>query len=143
LLGYFSWGSNDSNFGQVPPPGQDPTLVSGSAAYESLTFADGSMADTAVSTSGRTFLKPFDPGGQSLMAELIARGLTCGKAYVGEPLLQGIASPSIALSRYYSGYSAAESLYAASRFTGWEDIIFGDPLGTPYAYRSPPVIPTH
>ena len=141
LLGYFSWGSNDSNFGQVPPAGQDPTLVSGSAAYESLTFADGSMADTAVSTSGRTFLKPFDPGGQSLMAELIARGLTCGKAYVGEPLLQGVASPSIALSRYYSGYSAAESLYAASRFTGWEDIIFGDPLGTPYAYARPPVTP--
>lgn len=45
--------------------------------------------------------------------------------------------PTIALDRYYSGYSAAESLYAASRFTGWEDIIFGDPLGTPYAYGRP------
>ena len=141
LLGYFSWGSNDTNFGQVPPPGQDPTMVSGSAAYESLTFADGSISDTAVSTAGRTFLKPFDPGGQSLMADLIAHGLTCGKAYVGEPLLQAVASPEIALNRYYSGYSAAESLYAASRFTGWEDIIFGDPLGTPYAFRTPPVIP--
>jgi len=136
LLGYFSWGSNDSNFGQSPADGEDPTLVSGSAAYESLTFAPGSIADTAVSTSGRTFLKPFS-GTQSLMADLIAHGLTCGKAYVGEPLLQAVASPTIALDRYYAGYSAAESLYAASRFTGWEDIIFGDPLGTPYAYGRP------
>ena len=68
---------------------------------------------------------------------LLTHGLTCGKAYVGEPLLQAVASPTIALDRYYSGYSAAESLYAASRFTGWEDIIFGDPLGTPYAYGRP------
>ena len=141
LLGYFSWGSNDTNFGDVPPAGQDPSLVSGSAAYESLTFAPGTIGDTAVSTSGRTFLKPFGAG-QSLMADLIAHGLTCGKAYVGEPLLQGVASPTIALSRYYAGYSAAESLYAASRFTGWEDIIFGDPLGTPYAYGQPLLTPT-
>ena len=138
LLGYFSWGSNDSNFGDSPAAGEDPSLVSGSAAYESLTFAPGSIADTAVSTSGRTFLKPFD-GTQSLMADLIAHGLTCGKAYVGEPLLQAVASPSIALDRYYSGYSAAESLSAASRFTGWEDVILGDPLGTPYAYRPNPL----
>ncbi len=142
LVGYFSWGSNDANFGLTPPAGQDATLVSGSAAYESLMFAAGSLGDTAVSTSGRTFLKPFDPG-QSLMADLIAHGLTCGKAYVGEPLLQGIASPSIALDRYYSGYSAAESLYAASRFTAWEDIIFGDPLGTPYAFAKPPHVPIY
>ena len=117
LLGYFSWGSNDANFDNQ--------------AYEALTFAPGSMADTAVSTSGRTFLSPHD-NGQSLMADLIAHGLTCGKAYVGEPLLQGIASPTIALSRYHAGFSAAESLAAASRFTGWEDVIIGDPLGTPY-----------
>lgn len=140
LAGYFSWGSNDANFGVTPPKGQDATLVSGSAAYESLTFAPGALSDTAVSTSGRTFLKPFGPG-QSLMADLIAHGLTCGKAYVGEPLLQGIASPSIALDRYYSGYSAGESLYAASRFTGWEDVILGDPLGTPYAFAKPPIVP--
>ncbi len=117
LLGYFSWGSNDANFD--------------AQAYAALTFAPGSLADTAVSTSGRTFLSPHD-NGQSLMADLIAHGLTCGKAYVGEPLLQGIASPTIALSRYHAGFSAAESLAAASRFTGWEDVLIGDPLGTPY-----------
>ena len=127
LLAYFSWGSNDSTF--------DPN------AYESLTFAPGSLSDTAVSTSGRTFLPTS--GGQSLVADLIAHGLTSGKGYVGEPLLQGIASPTIALSRFYSGYSMAESLYAASRFTGWEDVVLGDPLLTPYYGAPPVVVPTY
>jgi uncharacterized protein (TIGR03790 family) len=116
LTGYFSWGSNDPAF--------DGT------AYESLMFAPGSISDTAVSTSGRTFLPTS--GGQSLLVDLIAHGLTSGKGYVGEPLLQAIASPSIALARYYAGYSMAESLYAASRFVGWEDVVIGDPLSTPY-----------
>jgi uncharacterized protein (TIGR03790 family) len=127
LLGYFSWGSNDSTFD--------------ASAYESLTFAPGSIADTAVSTSGRTFLPTS--GGQSLAADLVAHGMTCGKAYVGEPLLQGVASPSIALDRYYAGYSMAESLYAASRFVGWEDVILGDPLTAPYYGSSPLVAPTY
>jgi hypothetical protein len=127
LLGYFSWGSNDSNFD--------------AAAYESLTFAAGSLGDTAVSTSGRTFLPTS--GGQSLVADLVAHGFTAVKGYVGEPLLQGVASPSIALTRYYAGYSMAESMYAASRFVGWEDVILGDPLGTPYDGAPPVALPTY
>ena len=101
LVGYFSWGSNDPFFN--------------GSAYASLMFAPGSMADTAVSTSGRTFLSTT--GGQSLLVDLIAHGLSSGKGYVGEPLLQGVASPSIALDRYYSGYSMAESLCASSHTT--------------------------
>jgi hypothetical protein len=127
LLGYFSWGSNDPNYD--------------AAGYESLTFAPGSIGDTAVSTSGRTFLPTT--GGQSLIADLIAHGLTFGKGYVGEPLLQAVASPTIALDRFYSGYSMAESLYAASRFVGWEDVVLGDPLATPYYGSSGIVVPTY
>ncbi len=104
-------------------------------------FLPGSISDTAVSTSGRTFLPTS--GGQSLVADLIAHGLTAGKGYVGEPLLQGVASPSIALDRYHSGYSMAESLYAASRFTGWEDVVLGDPLGAPYYGSKAVVVPTY
>jgi len=117
LLGYFSWGSNDANYSRD--------------AYESLSFAEGSLSDTAVSTSARTFL-PTE-GGQSLLADLIAHGLTCGKGYVDEPELQAIASPTIALDRYTSGYTMAESFYAASHFVGWEDVVIGDPLCCPYA----------
>jgi uncharacterized protein (TIGR03790 family) len=117
LLGYFSWGSNDARYS--------------SDAYQTLFFAPGSLADTAVSTSGRTFLPTS--GGQSLLEDLIAHGLTCGKGYVDEPLLQANASPTIVMDRYTSGYTMAESYYAASHFVGWEDVIIGDPLCCPYA----------
>ena len=121
LLGYFSWGSNDGNYSP--------------AAYQSLSFAPGSLCDSAVSTSARTFLPT--QGGQSLLVDLIAHGLTCGKGYIEEPLLQAIASPTIALDLYTSGYTMAESLYAASHFVGWEDVVIGDPLCCPYWHRSP------
>ena len=62
-----------------------------------------------------------------MLVDLIAHGLTCGKGYVDEPLLQANASPTIAMERYTSGFTMAESFYAASRFVGWEDIIVGDP----------------
>ncbi len=116
LLGYFSWGSNDARFS--------------AKAYQSLRFAPGSLSDTAVSTSGRTFLPT--QGGQTLLVDLIAHGLTCGKGYTDEPLLQAIASPTIALDRYTSGYTMAESFYAASHFVCWEDVVVGDPLCCPY-----------
>jgi uncharacterized protein (TIGR03790 family) len=117
-LGYFSWGSNDARYS--------------SAAYQTLFFAAGSISDTAVSTSARTFLPT--QGGQSLLVDLIAHGLTCGKGYSDEPLLQAIASPTIALERYTAGYTMAESFYAASHFVGWEDIVVGDPLCCPYSH---------
>lgn len=116
LAGYFSWGSNDPS--------------SSTNAYLSLFFAPGSLSDTAVSTSARTFLPTS--GGQSLMVDLIAHGLTCGKGYTDEPLLQAIASPTIALERYTAGYTMAESFYAASHFVCWEDVVIGDPLCCPY-----------
>jgi len=120
LLGYFSWGSNDVKYSPE--------------AYQTLSFAPGSLSDTAVSTSARTFLPT--KGGQSLLVDLIAHGLTCGKGYVEEPLLQAIASPTIALDRYTSGYTMAESFYAASHFVGWEDVVVGDPLCCPYFGRA-------
>jgi uncharacterized protein (TIGR03790 family) len=112
VLGYFSWGSNDAKYNQK--------------SYESLRFAPGSIGDTAVSTSARTFLPTT--GGQSLIADLIAHGITGVKGYTDEPLLQAIASPSVTMERYTSGFTLAESLYAASRFVGWEDVVIGDPL---------------
>jgi uncharacterized protein (TIGR03790 family) len=116
LLGYFSFGSNDSHYS--------------ADLYQSLTFAPGSIADTAVSTSARTFLPTS--GGQSLLVDLIAHGLTCGKGYTDEPLLQAMASPAIVMERYTSGYTMAESFSMASPFIGWQDVIIGDPLCCPY-----------
>jgi uncharacterized protein (TIGR03790 family) len=116
LIGYFSWGSNDTHFDNK--------------AYQSLSFAPGSIGDTAVSTSARTFLPAT--GGQSLIADLIAHGLTCVKGDTDEPLLQANASPAILLDRYTSGYTMAESFYMASPFVGWQDVFIGDPLCCPF-----------
>jgi uncharacterized protein (TIGR03790 family) len=116
LMGYISWGSNDHAFK--------------ADAYHSLRFAPGSICDTAVSTSGRTFLPTS--GGQSLVADLISQGVTGVKGYCDEPLLVAIASPTVLFDRYTSGWTLAESFYAASRFVGWEDIVLGDPLCRPY-----------
>jgi uncharacterized protein (TIGR03790 family) len=119
LLGYVSWGSNDRHYD--------------ADAYHSLRFAPGAICETAVSTSARTFLPT--QGGQSLIADLIAQGVTGAKGYTDEPLLQAVASPSILLDRYTRGWTLAESFYAASRFVGWEDVVIGDPLCRPYPAR--------
>ena len=117
LMGYCSWGSNDPKYD--------------AKTYQLLRFAPGGIAETAVSTSARTFLPTT--GGQSLIADLIHGRVTGVKGYCDEPLLQAIASPTILMDRYTSGWSLAESFYAASRFVGWEDIVVGDPLCSPYA----------
>jgi len=116
LMGYCSWGSNDPHFE--------------ADGYKLLRFEPGAIAETAVSTSARTFLPTA--GGQSLIADLISSRVTGVKGYCDEPLLQAIASPTILFDRYTSGWTLAESFYAASRLTGWEDIVIGDPLCCPY-----------
>jgi hypothetical protein len=61
-------------------------------------------------------------------------GVTGVKGYTDEPLLQAIASPSVVMERYTSGFTLAESFYAASRFVGWTDIVIGDPLCRPASW---------
>jgi uncharacterized protein (TIGR03790 family) len=116
-MGYTSWGSNDPKFN--------------AENYHKLRFAPGGIAETAVSTSGRTFLPTT--GGQSLIADLIQCRVTGVKGYCDEPLLTAVASPTILFDRYTRGWTLAESFYAASRWTGWEDIVIGDPICSPYS----------
>ena len=73
-------------------------------------------------------------GNRSLIADLIAQGVSGVKGYVNEPLVQGVASPSIMFDRYTRGWTLAESFYAASALLSWEDIVIGDPLGRAYPY---------
>jgi len=116
LMGYVSWGSNDPNY----------TL----AAYKSLKFAPGSIAETAVSTGARTFLPRAY--GQSLIADLVHQGVTGVKGYTDEPLAEALASPNIMFDRYTRGWTLAESFYAASAMIGWQDIVVGDPIARAY-----------
>lgn len=112
LLAYSSWGSNDPAFDLL--------------TYSGLRFLPGAIAETAVSTSARTFLPAR--GGQSLIADLIHQGVTGVKGYTDEPYLDAIASPSVLLTSYLCGNNLAISYYRASRNINWRDIVIGDPL---------------
>lgn len=117
VMGYVSWGSNDGAF--------KPEV------YQQVKFLPGALSETFVSTSGRTF-KPT-VGGQSLIVELIAQGVTGVKGYVSEPYTFALAQPDILFDRYVQGFNLAESFYAASPVVKWKDIVVGDPLCNPYA----------
>jgi hypothetical protein len=117
LIGYASWGSNDKFF----------SLDS----YRNLQFLPGAVADSAVSSSGRTFF-PIRRGGQSLIADLIVskEGVTGVRGYTDEPELQGLGSPLILFSNYFKGANLATAYYRSIRFVGWRDLVLGDPLAT-------------
>lgn len=122
VLGYASWGSNDASaelFSLHAKPG--------------FTWLPGAIAETHVSTSGRSFTSGTLYG-QSLIADLIAEGVSGVKGYVYEPYTMAIAISSILFERYTrmdsSGkpmFNLAESYFAASRLIGWMDVVIGDP----------------
>ena len=116
LMGYFSWGSNDAAYSLEK--------------YKSNEYRPGAIAETAVSTSARTFKRT--EGGQSRVTDLIEAGVTGIKGYVTEPTLAAIADPRILFVSYLSGRNLAESYYAASRWICWRDVVLGDPLCAPY-----------
>ena len=116
LMGYVSWGSNDNAFSE--------------SAYRSLRFLPGAIAETYVSTSGRTFRQTT--GGQSLIADLIRQGVTGVKGYVSEPFTIALAQVDILFDRYTDGMSLVESFWSASVVLKWKDVVIGDPLCSPF-----------
>jgi len=123
IMGYFSWGSNESSY----------TLP----LYTSNQFVPGSIADTFVSTSGRTFTYP-PTYGQSLIADLIPQGLSAGNGYVSEPYVNLATFPNFLFDRYIQGYNVAESFLAGTLKLYWKAVTVGDPLMAPYA--TPPTV---
>lgn len=100
------------------------------------TYIPGSIAETIVSTGGRTFNYPPSYG-QSLVSDLIREGVTGVKGYVYEPYLDAIAHPDILFDRYTDGYNLAESYYMASVKLSWMDTVIGDPKLAPYIDELP------
>jgi uncharacterized protein (TIGR03790 family) len=123
LMGYYSWGSNDLKFDKH--------------AYNSLGFAPGGIAETAVSTSGRTFADPKMPW-QSLIADLVAQGVTGCKGYVSEPGVKATAHADILFNHYTVGFNLAESFYSATWLIRCKEIVVGDPLCAPYSKEPDP-----
>ncbi|MCB9815689.1 TIGR03790 family protein [Candidatus Nomurabacteria bacterium] len=112
LLGYYSWGSNDC----CEPNNGIPNN----------TYVNGSIAETIVSSSGRTFQYP-PTYGQSLIADLIAEGVTGVAGYTTEPLVTAIAHADILFDRYTKGYNLAESFGMSTNHISWKQVVVGDP----------------
>ena len=94
-------------------------------------WVNGSIAETAVSTGGRSF--NWDTSyGQSLVADLLEDGVSGVKGYVYEPYLPAVSYPSVLLPSYSSGYNLAESYAAANLQTGWMGVVVGDPKMSAY-----------
>ncbi len=115
VIGYTSWGSNDHYANNYT-----------SYAIPHHSWAPGAIAETYVSTSGRSFTSPPSYG-QSLIADLIQEGITGAKGYVYEPFSSSMAIAYILFDRYTSGYNLVESFCMASRYCSWMDVIVGDP----------------
>jgi len=117
VMGYCSWGSNDANDTDHAKPHN--------------TWVDGAIAETYVSTGGRTFTYPPSYG-QSMIADWIRENVTGIKGYVYEPFLSACAHPDILFERYTAGFNLAESYRMASVMMGWMGVVVGDPKVSPY-----------
>jgi uncharacterized protein (TIGR03790 family) len=124
LLGYASWGSNDSHGGLAPWYGKVAgKLVPGS-------FTARSIALDLVSTNGRTYVTPPADYSQSLAADLIHLGASGVAANAFEPLLLGLARPPIFFRNYFEGVPAIEAFYRSVPYLSWMNVYLGDPLMT-------------
>jgi uncharacterized protein (TIGR03790 family) len=129
VIGYASWGSNDSDRKQ---------------RHLGFRWLPGAIMTEYVSTNGRTFTRPpdtwnlgaswSDPKGvffgspQSLTADYIHDGATGASGHVYEPFLGYTPRPNILLPAYYRGRNLAESYYLAIPALSWMNIVIGDPL---------------
>jgi len=113
ILGYYSWGSNDGN-----------ATTTNSIPHN--TYVNGSIGDTAVSSSGRTFNLPATYG-QSLMADWLAEGISGVIAYTSEPYTNGISEPNLLFDYYTNGFNFGDSAFHALPEINWKEVVVGDP----------------
>ncbi len=122
VLGYYSWGSNDAYANQYTQH-----------AIPHNRWLNGSIAETGVSTGGRSF-QPGTAYGQSLIADLLQEGDCGAKGYTYEPFDISIAYSDILFDHYTflntdgsPTFNLAESYFSASLMIGWMDVVIGDP----------------
>lgn len=118
VVGYVSFGSND-------PTAASTTI---NADPHNIWHA-GAIAETFVSGSARTFTWPPQYG-QSLIADLIAEGVTGAEGYTYEPYTSAMPNLTTLFTAYTSGYNLAESFYADSPYLSWMGVVIGDPKTT-------------
>jgi len=99
-----------------------------------MDFLPGAIAETFVSTGGRSFNYPTSYG-QSLVADILREGVTGIKGYTWEPYLSAISHPNILFDRYTTGHNLAESFWAGSNLVSWMGTVVGDPKCCPYLFE--------
>ena len=99
-----------------------------------IEFVPGAIAETFVSTGGRSFNYPTSYG-QSLVADLLREGVTGVKGYTWEPYLSAISHPDILFDRYTAGHNLAQSFWSGSNFVSWMGTVVGDPKCCPYMFN--------
>jgi Tfp pilus assembly protein PilF len=133
VLGYYSWGSNDS---------------SNRRRQFGMKFVPGALAATFVSSDARTFEPPppdwvpsndwnnpralFAGSPQTLIGDLIREGVTGAAGHVSEPYLQNTIRPDILFPAYLAGFNLAEAFYLAMPNLSWQTVVIGDPLCSPF-----------
>jgi len=129
VLGYVSWGSNDSNRKQ---------------RLLGFEWLPGSVATEFVSTNGRTLARPpanwnlgndwrklgalFADSPQSMAADYLAEGATAVTAHTDEPFLQLTPRPDILLPADVQGRTLGEAYTASLQKLSWRNMLQGDPL---------------
>ena len=97
-------------------------------------WTNGSIAETAVSTGGRTFIINSSYG-QSLVSDLLDDGVSGVKGYVYEPYLSAVSNPEQLLSCYANGFTMSECYAASNAFLSWMGTVIGDPKMAAYSDR--------
>jgi uncharacterized protein (TIGR03790 family) len=128
VIGYASWGSNDSNRKR---------------RNVGFQWLPGAVATEFVSSDARTFTRPpdnwnitswkdtahhYSGSPQNLTADIIHEGATGCSGHVTEPYLMATPRPELLLPAYLSGRTLAESYYLAIPALSWQNIVIGDPL---------------
>jgi uncharacterized protein (TIGR03790 family) len=128
VIGYASWGSNDTGRHR---------------RFLKFQWLPGAIMTEYVSTDGRTFTRPpedwtlsdwnspklwFFGSPQSLTADYLLEGVTGASGHVYEPYLTMTPRPDMLLPAYYQGRNLAESYYLAIPRLSWQNIVVGDPL---------------
>lgn len=137
VLGYYSWGSNDSR---------------NAKRKLGIDFVPGALAATFVSTDGRTFEPPpdnwtpssdwntpsavFAGSPQTLIGDLIREGVTGVAGHISEPSFGSTIRPQILFPAYLAGFNLAEAFYLAMPSLSWQTVVVGDPLCVAFPGRA-------
>jgi tetratricopeptide (TPR) repeat protein len=73
---------------------------------------------------------------ESLVGDLVRDGVTGVAGYVTEPLLNATVRPQILFPAYLAGFNLVEAYYLALPHLGWQAVVIGDPLCSPFARKA-------